>query len=140
MQTHHVRFAVSLSDGRTLFEGKGVLVDEPGQKSPWQKLQDILVDDSVKITSFLLFTNNGRMFHLPSAGSKPNFPIKNDVLPIDYNLFRALESERGMSGNRVVSEELTGHYTVAEAIYEDFRIQLWVSEKDTRECRTLIVR
>jgi len=143
METHTVKFQISLSNGETFFEGKGPFKEIPGEKSPWQKLIDYLVENKVEITSLALYTDEGRRFTLPHAGKNPKFApqIKGDfVLPIDFHLFRYIEQDLKVTPTGEITDRRTAAlFTVAEAIYPDYKIQLWVDEHDHNNCRVLIV-
>lgn len=143
METHTVKFQISLSNGETFFEGKGPFKEIPGEKSPWQKVIDYLIDNKVEITSLALYTDEGRRFTLPHAGKNPKFTpqIKGDfVLPIDFNLFRYIEQDMKATPTGEITDRRTVTlFTVAEAIYPNYKVQLWVDEKDHNNCRILII-
>jgi len=142
MQTHTVKFQVSLSNGETFFEGKGQFKEIAGEKSPFQKLIDYLVDHKVEITSLALYTDEGRKFNLPHAGKNPKFSpqIKGEfLLPIDFNLFRYVEQDMKATGGKTTDRKTVTLFTVAEAIYPDYKVQLWVDEHNHNNCRVLIL-
>jgi hypothetical protein len=126
-----VRFTVGLSNGEILTEGEGILARIPGEDSPWWKLQHYLVEKDLKITSMSLYSKTeigNRHYHLPNDTNKFDGEI-----PIGYNCFRKY------SGDVLVGSGHYEHYTCMEAFYKDFKVQLWVSEKDPDKCWVNIV-
>lgn len=117
-----IKWIAGLSNGETLREGVGITSYIPGQKSPWWKLQDYLKDNSLTINSFYL-SYKTRHYHLPSI--EPKFGGKK---PNSYNCFRKVRTDSltGSSDN----DEL---YICAEAIYDDYRLQLWIDEKNVNK-------
>lgn len=127
-----VKWFVSLSDGQTLFEGKGDYKVIKGELSPWQRLLKTL--DKRRITSLSLYTDDGKRFNLPSAGKNPKFKVFADAeMPESYNFFRKAGSD--IMEGQVQNYEV---YTVIEAIYKDKKLQLWVSEANPDNCWTLV--
>ena len=107
-------------NGETLVEGRGVL--EPtteNDKSSWWKLQDYIKERNLTIQSFGLWTGD-RHYNLPSVN--PKF---NGQAPISYNCFRRFGQ------NILMGQGNVEHYICAEAIYEDFTVQLWLDEQDS---------
>jgi len=131
--THNVIFLVSLSNGETLYEGRGILAEIPGGKSAWALLTDYLISKKLEITSMSLSAPHGRRFNLPSAGNKPNFPWFKDIeRPLDFNCFRAMtDSHRG-------GETQTFLYSVIEAIYPKYRLQMWVDDNNPDNCWSVV--
>ena len=113
-----IKFICGLSNGETLIEGKGVLSKVKGGLSPWWKLQEYLKDKDLKIHSFNLWIGD-RHYNLPSF--KPKF---GGEVPIAYNCFRK------MASNVMGGDESVEHYICAEAIYEDYKVQIWIDEVD----------
>jgi hypothetical protein len=122
-----IRFICGLSNGDDLVEGKGLLSIVPGEDSPWWKLQKYVKDNNLKITSFYLAYKD-RHFVLPS--SDPKF---GGEVPLSYNCFRRF------GGDVLGSGDKWEHYAVAEAIYEDFKVQLFVDEKECEKSWVNIV-
>jgi len=122
-----VKFVVGLSNGENLTEGEGVL-EKDGTLTPWHKLQEYLKEKGIEIRSMSLFSKTelgNRHYHLPNSQDKWdkfNKWTKSEV-PIGYNCFRGVESDWGKLDG-------VGVYTCAEAIYPDYKVQLWVSEVD----------
>ena len=122
-----IRFICGLSNGEDLVEGKGLLSIVKGEDSPWWKLQKYVKDNNLKITSFYLAYKD-RHFVLPS--SDPKF---GGEIPLSYNCFRRF------GGDVLGSGDKWEHYAVAEAIYEDFKVQLFVDEKECEKSWVNIV-
>jgi len=121
-----VKFVVGLSNGESLVEGVGILEKKPNELSPWHKLQSYLKENSLTITSMSLNVKTeigNRHYHLPNSKSKFQGKVPNS-----YNCFRrgAIDGLTGASGYEL--------YTVAEAIYDDFKVRLYVSEIDPDKC------
>jgi hypothetical protein len=132
MQTR-VRFAGSLSDGTNFFEDKGLFVGDEAASS-WRKLLAYVNEKGLQFTSFML-TVDGYCYHLPSLGANPKFRSVNGAKPLSYNFFRKIASE----SNTPQSERtVVDHYTVAEAIYEGYRTQLWINEINTKDLRIVV--
>lgn len=122
-----VKFVVGLSNGETLTEGKGVLAKD-GTLSPWHKLQAYLKEKDLEIRSMSLYSKTevgNRHYHLPNDPDKwAKFnKWKKGEVPVSYRCFRGVESDWGKI-------ESTSVYTCAEATYENFKVQLYVSEAD----------
>ncbi len=132
---HNVKWKISLSNGETFYEGKGKFKDISGLKSPFQRLLDYTLDTKTYITSLSLYTDSGQSFNLPSSGNRPRFNEFNNLSkPIDYNIFRKMAKNISKDGS-----EISDWFTVAEAIYPDYKLQLWVDEKNYKNCWTLVV-
>ena len=119
-----VKFICGLSNGESLIEGQDRLSYVAGEDSPWRKLQKYINDNELKITSLSLVCKTelgNRHYNLPNA--KPRFFGYEGRIPKDYRVFRRVYTEGATGGGYE-------HYTVAEAVYEDCRVQLWVSELD----------
>lgn len=123
-----IRFVCGLSNGEDLVEDKGILQRVPGEDSPWWKLQGYIRDNGLKITSFYL-SHGDRHFVLPSVN--PKF---GGEIPIGYNCFRQY------GGDVLGTGGFSEHYCVAEAIYKDFKVQLWVDEKEVEKSWVNVVK
>lgn len=122
------------------YEGKGAFAEVANQLSPWQNLMRHIDDEGVTITSLSLFTDAGQTFNLPAAGRNPKFRIfEAGEVPIDYNAFHALAHEAGRNKTTGEMERSTDFFAVAEAIYSDRRLQVWVDERNPRNCWSVIV-
>jgi len=123
-----IKWIIGLSNGETIKENEGIA--SSGQEfSPWWSLQNYIKENDLKITSLYLAKGN-KHFNLPSI--KPKF--KGDT-PIGYNCL-----------TRVATDSLVGssandeYYRCAEAIYKDFKVQLYVDELDDNKAWVNIVR
>jgi hypothetical protein len=114
----NIKFVCGLSNGETLVEGRGVLESFEGEKSSWWKLQDYIEDRDLTIQSFGLWTGD-RHYNLPSVD--PKFKGR---APTSYNCFRKYGQ------NILMGQGNVEHYICAEAIYEDYKIQIWIDEQD----------
>ncbi len=130
-----INWSVSLSNGQTLYEGKGDYQLVKNELSPWQKLQKKLTEEKLQITSLSLYTNSGQRWNLPSAGRNPKFRVFDLAeKPTGYKMFRAMGAD--VCNGQMEEQEL---YTVAEAIYENKKLQIWVSEKNPEISWSVII-
>lgn len=140
---HKVKWFASLSNGETFFEGKGDFAEVDGELSPFQKLIKYTLDKKVLITSLGLVTENGGHFHLPYASNKrPVFGIwEKGLKPIDYNVFRHLGSNMNapVGDGEINIDHIDDLWTVAEAVYAEARVQIWVNELNPKESRVLVL-
>jgi hypothetical protein len=137
---HNVKWQVSLSNGETFFEGKGNYQEIPHEKSPWQRLIKYIAENKLKITSIALYTDLGQSFNLPSSGKNPKFKAFLDAeKPIDYNMFRSLAREAHVVNMKAEKAKISDWFTTIEAIYSNYKLQLWVDEQNTKNCWVLVV-
>lgn len=132
-----VKWMASLSDGETLYEGKGDFKEKEGELSPWQKLKQHLENNNLRITSIALYTDEGHRFNLPSKGNNPNFQaFRNAERPAEYNFFRQMAADFN-SAMEQLNEE---HFSVIEAIYKNnTKLQVWVKVNDPSTAWTLVI-
>jgi len=126
-----VNFIVGLSNGESLMEGEGILAKIAGELSPWHKLENYLQEKDLSIKSLSLISKTevgNRHYHLPNEKGKFGGEV-----PIGYRCFR-----RGAIDG-LMSEQSYELYTCAEAIYQDYKVQLYVSEIDPDKCWVNIV-
>lgn len=136
--THNTLWQVSLNNGETCQEGKGSYKEIEGESSPWQKLMAYIDAHSLDITSLSLRTKDGRTFNLPSAGNNPRFAMLDTLeKPRGYKMFRAVGQDIMRTDNKVISEE---KYTVIEAQLKGLKLQIWVSEQNTDNAWSFVVR
>lgn len=129
----HVGWKASLSNGETLYDGKGDYVPDPQKLSPWNRLMAHMKADNLTMTSLALYVDDGRVFHLPSAGNNPRFPaLAKAPVPNRYNFFYASVSAMGIS-------EHGCSYSVVEAIYDDHKLQIWVDRENPDNSWSLMV-
>lgn len=137
---HKVKWQVSLSNGETFFEGKGNYKEIPDVKSPWQRLVQYVAVNKLKITSISLYTDFNQTFNLPSSGNNPKFkPFLDAEKPIDYNMCRYMSREMDVVKSEVKGVKISEWFSVIEAIYSTYKLQLWVDENNTKNCWVLVV-
>lgn len=131
--TQKALWAVSLSDGSTLHEGKGDFAAADGRKSPWLRLLDFLSEKDLTITSLSLYSGDIR-WNLPSGGVNPKFRLFGTLeRPTGYKFERKAVFDVMRAGNGAKKSE---SYAVIKAIYPDgSETQLWVRD-DTLACWT----
>ena len=141
LKKHNVLFQVSLSNGETFFEDKGIFSFIPGDISPWHKLEKYTIEKGIEITSLSLYTKDGRTFNLPSAGRDPKFaPFRDIEKPLDYNYGHCLAREHEIVDLKVVKTTPSDWFTFIEAIYPDYKLQVWVDENNTKNSWVLVVK
>lgn len=140
LKNHSVFFQVSLSNGETFFEEKGKFVTVQGEISPWQKLIKYATENKLEITSLSLYTKDGRTFNLPSAGRDPKFrPFALADKPLDYNFGHYLARESEIVDGKAINTTPSDWFAVIEAIYEKYKLQLWVDENNNKNSWVLVV-
>lgn len=126
-----ISWQVGLSDGTTHYEGKGLFSLITGENSPWLKLQKHLKEHALSITSLSLVFGS-RRFNLPSSGNNPKFRMAYIAeKPIGYNFFRIYG---------VDSVGQTNGCTVIEAIYQSYKLQVWVDNSNPNVSWSMTVR
>jgi len=121
-----LEWKISLSNGTNFIES-----NFDGEKTPWLALKEYLAKENLKITSLCLVDEN-RTFNLPSAGDNPKFrAFINAPKPTDYNFFR-------MFGSDITGKE-PELFSVIEAIYSNYKLQLWVNEYNPNSCHVLVI-
>lgn len=134
MTQHKTYWQVGLSNGLTLYEEKGDYVTVEGELSPWQRLLSYMAKENVTITSLALYSGDKRWV-LPSMGNNPKFKAFCDAQkPLSFRAYRKMGAD--IEGGQITEQEL---YTVAEAQYENYKLQLWVSEKNPDISWVLVV-
>lgn len=135
MKNSNVKWVCSLSNGQTLYEGKGDY--QEGGLSPWLKLKKYLEENrEVFITSLSLYTDEGHRWNLPSAGKQPKFrELEKCEKPLKYTFFRKAGMDMDMGGGNRETER----YAVIEASYKDYKIQVWVREEKPHASWSLIL-
>lgn len=124
METRSVTFVVGLSNGENYQEGFGFLEIRPGELSPWQRLSKYLIEKNLRITSLALKSIDNRYFVLDSAGKNPKFvAFGKEPHPIDYNFYRTIGADINLNNGE-------DKFAVIEALYDGFRLQVWVDENN----------
>lgn len=127
MNRHEATWVASLSNGETAHENKGEYKLVPGELSPWQRLVKYCHDNDVKITSLSLVDGWGRKHHLPSAGSNPRFRLLDGIeKPVDFNQFKQVAGNVNKTTGEMTPDDF---FVVIEAIYADYKVQLWYDQK-----------
>jgi hypothetical protein len=125
MKDSNVKWTISLSDGSTYYEGKGDFKEKEGILSPYQRLLKHIEKKGLEITSLSLYTDDGRRWNLPSSGKNPRFRAFDlSEKPKEYKFFKKIGVDV-LTGK----EEKEDRFAVIEAVYKDYKIQLWVSEE-----------
>ena len=133
MQSHQVRWNVSLSNGENYREGHSPFHESENDESPWGRLKRYIDISGLEITSLWLSTPAGARHHLPSRGKRGGNPKLRafDMAgkPITLRCFRRLAAE-GTTLQELAEGEDRALYTIAEADYGTYRVQIFVSESD----------
>lgn len=140
-----VFFIVALSNGEMAVENRGKWCWEKGKPSPWNRLIRFAVENKLTINSLSLSTPHGVTYTLPIAGGRPRFRGFADEKaqkPLDYEVKRFLARDMGIVATGNVGEvekvEVAEFYTIAEAIYKEYTVQVWVSELNQKNSYTVV--
>lgn len=124
------QWKVSLSNGESYTEGVAPFEIIKGEVLPWKRLIKYVTENNLKITSLSLI-GAGNTYNLPSAGKNPKFRAFDlHEKPQDFNHFRMLGIENSKNNDL---------YAVAEAVYTNYKLQLWVDENNPKNCWVLAV-
>lgn len=135
MRHHTALFQASLSNGETLFEGRGDYQEIEGQPSPWQRLLLYLHKTKSHITSLAIYAGGLRYMLPPIGKGGPRFrAFEHAERPVGLTFFRKLGQDVNASGG-ALSEEI---FAVAQAQYSDGTfIEIWVSDANPENAWTL---
>lgn len=139
MQSHRVLWNVSLSNGENFHEGSGSFEEIEGELSPWNKLQRYLNGmGALEITSLWLSCPSGARHVLPSRSNRNRHQpflhaFHSAEKPHTLRCFRRLSQAVGDV------DESKDLYTVAEASFENYKLQIFVSEHDPNVSWALVV-
>lgn len=124
---HQVLFTLGLSNGETIAEEKGNFQRIDGELSPWERAKRYIATEGVSITSFSLYTRDGRRWNLPSAAKNPKFKMIADAMvPVSFNFFRQAGIDVSAEGMQLETEI----FAVAEARYQDGEVmQIWINDE-----------
>jgi hypothetical protein len=126
-----MNWKVKLSNDETFTEGEGEFAVVKGEKSPYLKLKDYLIEKDLKIIELSLIRGQVQ-FNLPTNENKPKFADFSKLQePAELNFFRKL----GMDLDGSNKQDL---FAVIEAIYPDHKLQLWVDE-NSEKCWAVII-
>ena len=135
MKNSKIKWTCSLSDGSTYYEGKGEFKKEEGELSPYQKLLKHIQKEDLKITSLGLYNENNRRWNLPSKGKNPKFQAFDKAdKPKNYRFFRKVGVD--ILNGKAQDEE---KYSVIEAEYDNYKLQVWVKNSKPHESWVLVV-
>ena len=122
------RWTVSTSQGLNFTEGNAPYVEILGEPSPWVRFKN----DGHVITSLGMISSDGHIFNLPSAGKRPKFSdFDTQEKPLGYEVWRKVASE-------IIGDREEVHYTVIEAIYQNFKLQIWVNDDNPSVSYSLV--
>lgn len=135
---YNVKWTVSLNNGETHYEGKGLFQEIEGDLSAWNKLNLYLKENNLNITYLALYTDNGKRWNLPSLGKNPKFKAFDTAeKPIKY----VMERKIGLDWD---NKDETDIYTTINAWFniqgEQYKLSIWVDEKNTNNSWSLIVK
>lgn len=136
MRLHKALFKVSLSNGETLFEGKGDYQEIEGQPSPWLRLLLHLRDTGAYITSLSIYAE-GRRYNLPPMGKGgPRFTAFDQCpRPVGFAFFRKLGQDMNAEKENVGAEDI---FAIAQAQMQDGTfLEIWVSNDNPDHTWTL---
>jgi hypothetical protein len=136
MRHHNTFFQVSLSNGETIFEGKGDYKEIEGQPSPWQRLLLHLRETKTHITSLAIYSGGRRYMLPPMSKGGPNFvAFQSCDRPVGFSFFRKLGQNMNDERESVGSEEI---FAIAQAQFDDGTfLEIWVSNDNPDNAWTL---
>lgn len=152
LESHKVKWQVSLSNGETFFEGKGNYVEYAGELSPWGRLQEYLKANDLKITSLSLYTDDGQTFNLPSLGKNPKFSaFMQEWKPFKFVMERHVARDQGDAEYtdwfttivayyliEIKDHKHDGEQEVPDNLNLVIKLSLWVDEHNTKNCWSLV--
>jgi hypothetical protein len=123
---------VELSNGEKFKEGIKPFEIEKGRLSPWLRLKNYLQEKNLKIVSLSLENEKEKSFNLPTLKNRPKFAEFHRIEePKELNCFTKIGLE---FGNNEIKEE----FKVIEAIYNDYKLQLWLNIENSN-CFVLVL-
>jgi len=140
--THKVKWQVSLSNGETFQEGRGMFEQIEGELSPWNKLLKYVEEVRAPITSLSLYTDDGRTFNLHSIGKNPKF-ASFDIgqKPYKLALERKFAADMAVEGGNAERESnfttIAAWYSL-EPIQKCIKLAIWVDEDNPDNCWSLL--
>lgn len=138
MQSHRVLWNVSLSNGENFREGSGRFEETEGGPSPWQQLLKYIEEAGASITALWLSCPNGARHTLPTMGIRDNPKLSafhDREKPQRLRCFHRIAGDAGADGE-IVNADL---YTIAEATFKNYKLQIFVSEHDPNVSWVLVV-
>lgn len=135
MTDSKVKWVISLSNGETHYEDKGDFKIIEGELSPYQRLLSYIKENNLTITSLGLFDDKNRRWNLPSLGKNPKFRAFDTAeKPLGYRFFRIMGADVLNGGEK----ENIDNYTVIEAQFKNYNLQLWVRDEEPCESWVLV--
>lgn len=140
-----ISFLVTLSNGEKVIENRGDYRWIDGQPSPWNRLITYVAKNKLSISWLGLVTEDGQVYNLPMSGGKSRFAEFNkpdSIKPNYYEVKRFLARDMDVvAENRranIQDVRVVEFYTIAEAIYTGFTVQLWVDEIHPKRSYTVV--
>jgi len=135
---HNVKWQVSLNNGETLYEGKGLFIEVAGELSPWNKLQEYITANNLEITSLSLYTDSGQRWNLPSKGNNPKFRAFDLAQkPFKLNLGRVQAMDIDEPENADKFTTVSAYYDYDGIVY---KMSIWVDERNTNNSWSFFVK
>ena len=125
----NVKWKVELSNKEQFMEGEIPFLYKSDELSPFSQLLQYLDKNNASISSLCLLCGD-RQYRLPSKGKNPKFRAFRGSNPPQYNFFRQIGVE---------STGIRDLFAVAEAIYPNYKLQLWVDENNPNNCWALAI-
>lgn len=120
----NVKFKAGLSNGETIFEGRGDFALLKGELAPWLRLLTYLKEKDLKITSLGLYTDKGHNYNLPSLGRNPKFKAFSECdKPDRLHYMRKLGQDFAPMGT-------PESFAIVVAEYKNYSLEIWVSEEN----------
>lgn len=125
---YKVKWTVSLNNGETHYEGKGLFLEVAGELSAWNKLQNYLSENNLTITSLALYTDEGRRWNLPSSGKNPKFRAFDMAeKPFKYTMERKVGLDWDDKQNSDIYTTINSWFDIEGSIY---KFTIWVDDRN----------
>lgn len=113
-----IRWVATLSDGTTAVEHSGQYQIIPGERKPWIRLTQFLVENDLHLTSLRL-NFRGRTIHMPRATFDRFGLGEKNCAPSFYSLQYLIEGELGDDGTleQTTFIDLVAHYDELQVHY-----------------------
>jgi hypothetical protein len=123
-----VKWTVSLNNGETLYENKGLFTNVLGELSAWNKLQNYINENNLTITSLSLMTDSGQRWNLPSMGKNPKFKaFDTAVKPYKYVLERKVGVDWDDKDNLDTFTTISAYLKIEG---NDYKQTIWVQDNN----------
>jgi len=135
---YNVKWQVSLNNGETFYENKGFFLEIENELSPWNKLQNYILQNNFYITSLSLYTDTGQRWNLPSLSQNPKFKAFDlAIKPFKFSLERKIGLDWDDKNKQDIYTCIIAWFNIGE---EQYKLSTWVDEKNTNNCWSLIVK